>query len=420
LDAILGETATLDKLRWGRICEDFFSLLSIPQATKDSICLDSTTCAAAIESFIDDRSASWYADFADSARPNQTKIGGACSGASTACDSLLETFDYEEACSESLREVYDTCDDSCSGVFQQWRAGKTNPAFNKTDFCLLLEEANTNIETSFQEAVSGCSEGCRAVNVDYLDYCRARLVTHDTEAPYVLSHNLSSYCKRQIFSTLRAELEGTERALNYTNDCKNLGERGSTKIVNDKPGVCHKVSCDCTAVGMSGERCNIECIMGTADPPSPCNEAVGLGMCCLTPTEGEELSFLNCRTDYNPASSSYTVGECLCMNRGTSDLISGVNCDSECAKCSEEHGECSKTSGTCVCRNNEYMETVRSHEPVLRNASFDAQSESSEDREALPFDWANAETSDGLTEGDTRTQVPLVLLYDASINGIFL
>jgi hypothetical protein len=416
LDAILGDTAALDTLRWGRICEDFFNILSIPQTTKDSICLDSTNCAAAIDFFIAERSASWYADFAENARPNQTRIGGACSGASTACDSLLETFDYEEACSESLRDIYDTCDESCSGVFQQWRAGETSPAFNKTDFCLSLEEADTAIAGSFEEAVAGCSEGCRKVssNVDYLDYCRARLVTHDTEAPYVMSHNLSSYCKRQIFSTLRAELVGTEKALNYTNDCKNLGERGSTKIVNDKPGVCHKVICDCTAVGMSGERCNIECIMGTADPPSPCNEAVGLGMCCLT-ADGEELSFLNCRTDYNPDSSSYTVGECLCMNRGTSDLIAGVNCDSECAKCSEAHGECSKTSGTCVCRNNEYMETIRSHEPVLRNASYDAQSESSENREALPFDWANAETSDGILEGDTRTQVPLVLLYDASI-----
>ena len=417
LDTLLGGIPELDTRRWGRICEDFFEVLRIPKATVEGFCLGSEVCEQAVGDFVESGAASWFEEFARHARPNATRQG-ACGAETEACDRLLETYDYEEACQQSLREVYESCEGSCAETFRDWRAGQTMPAFNKTDFCQSLELAKADLRDSFQSAVAPCGASCRAVaeDLDYLGYCSERLITHDRFAPHVMSHNLSSYCKRQVFDTLVRELEGTENSLNYTRDCRNLGERGSTKLVNDKPGVCHRVLCECTAVGMSGERCNVECIMGTAEPNSPCNEAVGLGMCCLAPPEGQELSFLNCRTDYNPDASSYTVGECLCLNRGTSDLISGVNCDAECAKCSEAHGECSKTSGTCVCRNNEYMETIRSHEPVVRNASYDAQSEDSEARQALFFDWANAETTDGALEGDTRTQVPLVLLYDASID----
>ena len=401
-------------LRWGRICEDFFSTMQLSESTIESFCFGTKECEAEVNNFVENDASLWYYRFANQARPNQTKTN-AC--ASKACEQELETFDYEEACSQSLRDIYETCEGSCSSTFKDWRAGKTDPPFNKSSFCESLASANKDIQDTFASAVTGCSEECKALSeeVNYLDFCSQRLVTHDKHAPYVMSHNLSSYCKRQVFSTLVDELKGTEHALNYTRDCKNLGERGSTKIIDDKPGVCHRVECECTTFGMSGDRCNIECTVGTSDPASPCNEAVGLGICCLEPPEGETLSFLNCRTDYNPPTSSYTVGECLCMNRGTSDLISGVNCDTQCAKCSESFGECSKTSGTCICQNSEYMETILSHESVQKNATFDALGETSEDASALLFDWANAETEDAQLEGDIRTQVPVVLLYDSSL-----
>ena len=401
--------------RWGRICEDFYAILNIPETTRDAFCLNDPTCRAVVDDFIAGGAASdWYYAFANEARPNETKTEG-CANVPEACDILLETYDYEEACDLSLRDVYESCEGSCSQTFSDWRSGKTNPAFNKTDFCQNLESASTEISNMFMDAVSDCSEGCQTVanEVNFLDYCSARLITHDTHAPYVMTHNISSYCRRQIFQGLAKELKGTEYELNYSQDCQRLGERGSTRIVNDKPGVCHRVSCECTEFGMSGDRCNIECTVG-ATSNSPCNEAAGLGMCCLSPPEGQELSFLNCQTDYAPDESSYTVGECLCLNRGTSKLITGVNCDSECAKCGESHGSCSRTSGTCVCQNNEYMETVHSHTAVLTNYTYDAVNEELQGS-ALPFDWANAETTDALLEGDIRSQVPLVLLYDDSV-----
>ena len=408
--------AELASRRWGRICEDFYDTLKIPEATRDAFCLGNPACRGIVDDFLQNGQASdWYYAFANEARPNETKTDG-CANVPEACDILLETYDYEEACDLSLREVYESCDDSCSDTFTAWRSGQTTPAFNKTGFCQSLSTASAGIGEMFNEAIKDCSDGCQVASgeVNFLDFCSDRLMTHDVHAPYVMTHNISSYCRRQIFQGLANELKGTEHELNYSQDCQRLGERGSTRIVNDKPGVCHRVSCECTEFGMSGDRCNIECTVG-ATSNSPCNEAAGLGMCCLSPRDGQELSFLNCQTDYAPDESSYTVGECLCLNRGTSKLISGVNCDSECAKCGESHGSCSRTSGTCVCQNNEYMETVHSHAAVVQNVSYDAVDEQLAEA-ALVFDWANAETSDALLEGDIRTQTAVVLLYDDSVN----
>ena len=61
----------------------------------------------------------------------------------------------------------------------------------------------------FNEAVSECSGDCQtaAEEVDFLDFCSTRLTTHDVHAPYVMTHNISSYCRRQIFPRLGGGVE---------------------------------------------------------------------------------------------------------------------------------------------------------------------------------------------------------------------
>ena len=55
--------------------------------------------------FLDGGAASdWFYSFANDARPNETKTEG-CANVPEACDILLETYDYEEACDLSLRDV---------------------------------------------------------------------------------------------------------------------------------------------------------------------------------------------------------------------------------------------------------------------------------------------------------------------------
>jgi hypothetical protein len=402
----------LNKRRWGRICEDLTSLLQLPDTFSASVCGNSEECVQAIALFVDNEAADWYYQFASESRPNATKTQNCQS--TVACDVVLETFDYEEACDASLREVFETCDE-CEETFTNWRNGNTVPAFNKTEFCTNMDIANDDIKNTFEAAIAGCSGTCktRSEEVNYLEFCNTRLATHDPFAPHVLSYNLSAYCRRQVFSSLKDELRGTEHALNYSSDCKALGERGSTKIVNNKPGVCHRSVCECTEYGIGGDRCNIQCIVGSLEPESPCNEALGLGTCCLAPDEGVELNFLNCATDYNPPTGTYAVGECLCNNKGTSALISGVNCDTQCAQCGEEFGSC-VGSGTCMCKNSEYMETIESHYSVEQNRTYSAIDETGVESTLL-FDWANAETAEGNIEGDTRTQVPMVLLFDVSL-----
>ena len=397
---------------WGRICEDLRGALALTDDDIDGFCFENAECEASVRDFVATGAADWFFSFADSARPNATRT--ACNGATVACENLLENFDYESLCDRSLRDVYDACDGSCAATFTDWRAGRTDPAFNKSDFCRSLNRANDDVHDTFLAGLSECSEGCRDLSdeVNYLDFCSTRLATHNSAAPYTMSYNLSSYCRRQVFSALKDELADTEDSLDFTRDCKNLAERASTVIVNDKPGVCHRVICQCTQAGMSGTRCNIECPIGSGPPASPCNEATGLGTCCLSPTDGQELSFLTCQTDYTPAQSSYTVGECLCNNRGGS-LIAGVNCDETCQKCSESFGQCSPSSGTCLCKNNEYMETVAGQAFVAGNlTAFDAVDEDSGLPAPLLFDWANAETTDGAAAGDFTVQVGAVLLYD--------
>ena len=262
----------------------------------------------------------------------------------------------------TLEDVFLSCSD-CQAELLDWRQN-----FNKQEFCEGLINAEEDVAETLKDGLQNCSSSCTNVvdDIDFNDFCLSRISSHDVFAPHARSHNLSVYCRDQVFITLPMSVENDDdKKLDYENDCTSLGTYGSVNVYTEngklKGGQCRKVDCECTEVGLAGDRCNLNCPISSFDN-SACNEKTGLGKCCAAPEDGTQLTAANCVTDILTSSFSLTnVGSCVCFNAGTDDVIAGFNCEEKCKKCNLENGECSLATGICLCVNNAYRTSIRSN-----------------------------------------------------------
>ena len=370
--------AKIEATSWSRLCNDYSDAVVLSSDEKTVICNGNAECMQKLERYDFD---SFYQSYARNKRPQQS-YDAECQS----CRSLLDNYNFADACDATLRDVYESCDD-CTASFQSWRE-----SFDKTSFCSGLSAAESEIKDVFDAGIANCSAACRdkQSSINFLDFCDTRLSTHGPFAPYVMSHNLSSACRTQVMTSLKNSLEATEYRLDFVRDCQSLATRGTT----EPSGVCHKLFCDCTSPDIGGDRCNLLCSVGSDG--SVCNRDSGIGKCCED--TGEPLSFATCNTDV-VTTEALVAGDCLCFD----SVIAGDNCDGVCEKCSEEFGECLPSSGICQCRANPISESLDASDFKLYNQSFSAQN--------LTFDWANKETDEGDYGGDITQQSEVLLLW---------
>ena len=356
------EQVLAEEVNWPTICSTLTNLYTLDTDTKTEICNTNQDCLNEVNNFLNNDIVTWVDEFiATSVAPLGIKNATECVSSSLACRQALQSFDYEDFCDNGLNDVYDNCDD-CSSEFDLWRA-----SFEKETFCTDLDNAEQEIENVLKTGISSCSLSCKDLteDIDYINFCSNRLAVHDIFAPHALSYNLSSYCKEQIYVSLPLLLSETEHKLDYVDDCTSLGTLGSVNLYTEnnvqKSGQCRKLTCECTEVGVGGDRCNIDCPISSFDDTA-CNSGTGLGQCCLDPIDGSRLTAENCETDILTSSSSFatTVGSCICYNSGTDSVIAGYNCEEQCKKCNLEYGQCSVSTGTCMCVNNAFRTTIKS------------------------------------------------------------
>ena len=354
----------VEVVQWPLICSVTNDLHNIDDSVKYSFCNNNEICLDAVNNFLTSEIDSWVDAFISSSTvPLEIRDSTECAASSLVCRQSLETFDYENFCETGLNAVYNECDD-CSAEFTTWRA-----EFKKEEFCNALDTAEEEVATFFNNEISNCSGSCKETlnEVNYIDFCSNRLSAHDVFSPHALSFNLSSYCREQIFVSLPTILESSNHDMkkDYDIDCTSLGTYGSVNLYTEnnvqKSGQCRKLTCECTEIGVGGDRCNIDCPISSVDN-SACNSGSGLGQCCLDPIDGSQLTASNCETDILTSSLGIgtTIGACVCYNAGTDSYITGYNCEEKCKKCNLENGQCSLLTGTCLCVNNAFRTTIKS------------------------------------------------------------
>ena len=239
------------KENWGLLCLNYFNAITVSDQEKADICLDDNDCKARVEAWD-------YAGFFDSYifndRPEETRLP-VCN--TPACDSLMETFDYVELCQSNLRSVAESCSD-CQDVFNGWLN-----TFNKKDFCTRIESEKSEVENLFRSRMSNCSSSCQnhLDDVNYYEFCNDRMVHHGPFAPYGLSFNISTQCRNEIFAY--------QKDFDVQDDCYKLGTEGSVS-----EGKCHRVYCDCLQPDIGGDRCNIQCSIGSDGSLRVMNERI--------------------------------------------------------------------------------------------------------------------------------------------------
>ena len=364
----------LESQNWGIICRNYFTATSISDDEKTSICSDESDCLARLNSW---DYKTYYNDYTYNDRPAQTRTSE-CS--TVECDELLENFDYVDLCSNNLREVSESCS-SCQSTFDNWLS-----SFPKEQFCTNIQNTKEQLKQMFYTQMNNCSSLCtsKIEQVNFYEFCSTRSIYHGPFAPYSLTFNISNQCKDEIFSY--------DEAFDIEEDCSNLGQLGSVD-----PGKCHKVFCDCTDPAIGGERCNIQCSVGSDG--SACNEDSNLGTCCLE-TESD-LTLANCVTDVIDEDTSLFTGGCLCFSSAGSQDVGGINCDTFCDFCSIQYGKC-EGSGACTCSANPHEETVLSN-------FYETEIQIVEENQ-LKFNWANTQSL-GEINGLWNSQEPLLLLW---------
>jgi len=367
-------TNLLQKQNWGRTCANYFSAVTLADEEIEAVCSTDSDCIDRVNTW---DYASFYDEYTFNDRPHQTRTSE-CS--TQQCDTLLENFDYIALCDSSLRDVSESCSE-CSTAFDNWLA-----TFNKQTFCSNIAVSKSNVKDVFVNEMHNCSSSCRQHldDVNFYEFCYERNVFHSAYSPNSLSFNISKGCRNEIFSY--------DDAYDTQNDCVNLGLTGGVD-----PGECHRVFCDCNDPTVGGDRCNIQCSLGTDN--SACNENSNLGTCCLE--TNDELTVSNCVTDIVDDDTSLFPGECLCFGTSGAEILGGENCDTFCDFCSVSNGKC-QASGACKCRNNPYEETIESNFYTVETITVSENN--------LKFDWANAQ-SIGLENGLWNIQEPLYLLW---------
>lgn len=368
-------TATLKNVNWGSVCSSYLFATELTDTEKTNLCNDDNACLQRIESWDKD---TYFREYTFNDRPQETRVE-AC--LTPACDALLESYDYVDLCESNLRTVRQSCS-ACTVAFDSFLS-----TFNKVAFCDNLETKKQEVADLFTTELATCSSNCLShlEDVNYYTFCNERKVHHGPFTPYSLSFNLSTACREELFSF-------NTDTFSTLDDCLNLGKNGAVS-----QGKCKKLFCDCTDPNVGGERCNIQCSVGSDG--SACNTKSGLGTCCLQTTD--ELTLSTCITDIVDDDTSVFNGECLCFSAGGASLVGGANCDALCDKCSVAHGSC-EGSGGCLCKSPPYEETVLSNFYHTESVIVDEMQ--------LPFDWANKE-EEGLELGSINVQEPLYLLY---------
>ena len=371
---------SINSQSWASICSDYRSATSLSSEEITNICSTNTICTTAVLNFDYD---SFYTEYSVEKRPTQTY-----STECEVCNDLFSSYDFVSQCDSALRDVYVECQD-CQATFQEWRS-----SFDKEKFCSGLALAEQNVKTVFDSGISNCSTACKEKqnNINFLDFCDTRLSTHGPFAPYVLAHNLSNPCRAQVFNSLKSALDDTEYKLDFVHDCQRLATVGTTADT----GKCHRLTCDCLANNVGGDRCNLLCSIGSDG--SVCNSDSGIGKCCA---QADEVTASNCETDVLTV-ENVVGGECLCFSTD----ISGDNCDIICDQCSEENGNCVSGSGLCQCVENPYAESINAKDYKTSNQTFESNT--------LIFDWANKETYDGIFGGSVTEQTQVLMLWEPS------
>ena len=353
-------TMLTNDVAWAETCTNLLEVYAVSDDDKELFCGQDNTCLTEVNNFLTTTIDSWVEDFIlHATMPTQMNISECTENLQ--CKQAFYSYSFADYCIESLRDLYTDCSD-CGDTFRPWRQN-----FNKKEFCDNLYDAENEAAATLKAGLASCTNGCTSMvdDMDFTEFCVSRLSSHDVFAPHALSHNISAYCRDQIFITLPQSLSNNEdRKLDYETDCTSLGTYGSVNVYTEngvqKSGQCRKVDCECTEIGLSGDRCNINCPISSFDN-SACNEKTGLGKCCAEPNDGTEVSPSNCVTDILTNSFTLTnIGSCVCYNSGTDDVISGFNCEEKCKKCNLENGRCSPATGTCLCVNNAYRTSIRS------------------------------------------------------------
>ena len=336
-------------VNWAETCTSLLDVYSITDVEKTSFCGQDENCREAVDIFFTSEIDEWMEDFIKHATmPTEMNISECTENLQ--CKEALFSYPFNEYCSATLEDVFLSCSD-CQAELLDWRQN-----FNKQEFCEGLINAEEDVAETLKDGLQNCSSGCTNVvdDIDFNDFCLSRISSHDVFAPHALSHNLSAYCRDQLFIILPMSVENDESLkLDYESDCTSLGTYGSVNVYTEngklKGGQCRKVDCECTEVGLAGDRCNLNCPISSFDN-SACNEKTGLGKCCAAPEDGTQLTAANCVTDILTSSFSLTnVGSCVCFNAGTDDVIAGFNCEEKCKKCNLENGECSSLPQEFAC-----------------------------------------------------------------------